>query len=73
MLSQPNRKAGSRDGELGIGMNHVLANVYCNSIPEVLATAEAQDDKQDRLAKYVITIHAQLFYYTQATRLVLIT
>lgn len=73
MSSQPNRKAGSGDGGLGTGMIHVLANVYCNSILKLLATAEAQQNKQDHSAKYAITMHAQLFYYTQASRLVLIT
>lgn len=53
-------------------MIHLLANVYCSSILKVLAAAEAQQNKQDHSAKYAITMHAQLFYYTQATGLALI-
>lgn len=49
------QKAGSRDEGLGTGMIHVLANVYCSNILKLLATAEAQQNKQDHSAKHAIT------------------
>lgn len=69
MSPQPHTKSGSRDGGLGTGMIHT----HFNSIPKLLATTEAQQNKQHHSAKYAITMHAQLFYYAQASRLVHIT
>lgn len=54
-------------------MIHVQPKVHCNSILKLLATAQAQQNKQDHSAKYAITMHAQLFYYTQVRTLVLMT
>lgn len=50
-----------------------MIHTHCNSILELLATAEAQQNEQHHSAKYAITMHAQLFYDAQASRLVHIT